>query len=341
MSIKQYFKKFHSKLEKAEGKKPSIVSILKHAIEGVYDYFKYGSTITDYFELTFYNKTAKEKAEYVTWRFHKRFIYQADDANLIDKLAGKAAMYKETKEYVNRKQLDTKLCSYEEFEKYIKDVPKFFYKPNNESCGNGIQLIDVACMDAREVYDIITREPGILDEVIIQHHTMKELNTSSVNTVRVFTFRTNNNIYFTGAALRMGTTGFIDNYSAGGVVASVDVKTGKTKPFAEDMHGRIYAKHPVSGVIFDGFKVPNWDTATDFLMKIAKEYPLNYVAWDLAVLEEGFTLVEANPAGMINVIQIAGADGKMKLYKKLDEEWKKHPYVESKESNRYFNKVLC
>ena len=70
---------------------------------------------------------------------------------------------------------------------------------------------------------------------------------------------------------------------------------------------------------------------------MAQMYDLNYVAWDIAVEEEGVDLVEANPAGMINVIQIAGGGPKKEIILKLENEWKK----ESEKQADSFKMIIC
>lgn len=39
--------------------------------------------------------------------------------------------------------------------------------------------------------------------------------------------------------------------------------------------------------------------------------------WDIAIRENDCVLIEANPNGMANVIQIAGAKGRKKQYEEL------------------------
>ena len=54
-----------------------------------------------------------------------------------------------------------------------------------------------------------------------------------------------------------------------------------------------------------------------FVEECAKSYELKYVAWDIAVREEDCVLIEANPNGMTDVIQVAGASGRKKQYDEL------------------------
>lgn len=81
---------------------------------------------------------------------------------------------------------------------------------------------------------------------------------------------------------------FIDNYSSGGLVVSLDLKTGRSIDLAEDMYRNRYNrydKHPATGVALKGFQIPLWDKVIDLVKRAAIHYELNYVAWDIAVRE--------------------------------------------------------
>ena len=111
-----------------------------------------GSTITDYFELTFWKKSRKEKLDYITWKFHKEFIYKVDNPDKIEELSDKSVMYSKLGKFLNRKQFNIKDCTLNEFKKYIDEVPKFLYKPNDESCGEGIKIIDSKNENIEKLY---------------------------------------------------------------------------------------------------------------------------------------------------------------------------------------------
>ena len=201
-------------------------------------------------------------------------------------------------------------------DQYLREHKKFLYKPNNQSCGIGIRLVDTDTMSSEEIQAMI-KDGGIFDELIVQHHDMASLAPASVNTLRVFTLKIDSDIHFIGAALRIGNgRDVIDNYSAGGQVCAIDIENGHVLGLAEDMYGRRTAKSP-SGVEFSSFVVPMWKEMKVFIVKMAEDFELNYVAWDVAICENGFQLVEANPRGMVNVIQIAGNGGKRKKYDEL------------------------
>lgn len=307
------------------------------AIDGVLDFILYGSTITDYFELTFWRKKAYEKSQYCTWRIHKRFIYEVDDSNTIRRLSDKAVMYKRLHSFINRDQVYTKDLTFEEFQDFCNKHPVFFFKPCGNSCGEGIDKISTNEQKLEELFVKIKKEDAVLDTPVAQHRMMAALNESSVNTLRIFTFRNDGVIYFTGCALRIGTNSFIDNYSAGGLVCAVDMKTGCTMDKAENSLGQRFSQHPYSHTSLVGFEVPRWKEVISFVFNMASSYDLNYVAWDVAIGKDSIELIEANPAGMINVIQIAGNRPKKDLVLNLEKKWRASP----KSTYETYKIIIC
>ena len=71
---------------------------------------------------------------------------------------------------------------------------------------------------------------------------------------------------------------------------------------------------------------------------MAKVYELNYVAWDIAVEENRISLVEANAAGMINTIQVAGGSPKKALIHKLAKELEHKSKGSTQDS---YQMILC
>ena len=336
IDIKSYVTKYERNVENLKVGGVNL-SKVRCALEGTLDYILFGSTITDYFELAFWKRSFYEKSQYATWRLHKRFIYEVDDSAVISKLSDKATMYLGLAPFIRRDQLFTRMTTIDKFKEFCSRHDTFFYKPCGNSCGDGIEKICVEKESIDTLFHRLTAENAVLDTPITQHGVMNTLNSGSVNTIRIFTFRNNDIIYFTGAALRIGTDSFIDNYSAGGLVCSLNMKTGETSDEAENYLGQRFSKHPISGVELKGFHVPNWDDVLQYVFKMASGYELNYVAWDIAVQEDGPELVEANPGGMINVIQIAGAVPKKKLILKLENEWRNRKYDKADE----YQMVLC
>lgn len=78
-------------------------------------------------------------------------------------------------------------------------------------------------------------------------------------------------------------------------------------------------KHPASGIIMPGLKIPNWEEVIKTVTKAAmKMERIGYIGWDVAVTENGCELIEENinyPG--TNIIQMDGFECYGKLQKFL------------------------
>lgn len=132
----------------------------------------------------------------------------------------------------------------------------------------------------------------IIEELIKQNQVMAELHEESVNTIRIMTYKGR----VIAAILRMGVgKSEIDNASSGGIYAAVDIKTGIVVSHALNYKGEKYIYHPTTQTIIPGFQIPMWNECLNYVKegaKLIKGVPL--VGWDIAVTDDGPTLVEVN-----------------------------------------------
>lgn len=317
-TLKIMYDKFYQFVERISGKKPGLLKLVRYGAGVVWNYINFRFTITDYFELTLYKKRYSEKKKYLSSKDNLYFSEYVDDKRRLKELCSKTEMYQLLKPYIKREQLYSQECTYDEFCTFADKHSRLLYKPDTLDCGRGIEVWNINENNKNDLYKRFTEEPAVLDEMIKQHSKLQELCPSSVNTVRFFTLKIKDRCIIIGAALRMGNgTSVVDNYSAGGMVGALDVKTGKVIAKAENATGKRFTYHPYSKIKIEGFQVPNWPDVLKFVKKCALNYELNYVAWDIAVREKDCILIEANPSGMTNVIQIAGAGGRKKQYCEL------------------------
>ena len=60
-----------------------------------------------------------------------------------------------------------------------------------------------------------------------------------------------------------------------------------------------------------GFEVPNWSGLVDFVTKATQVFPTaRMIAWDVAILEDGFELIEGNYNGDPGFMQTPSNTGK-------------------------------
>lgn len=297
----------------------------RYGIGIVYNYLKYQATISDYFELAFYNKHHQEKQKYITSPQALHFAENVDSIDAIRRYFSKAEMYQALGEHIRRAQLFTSQCTRDQFMAYTKAHPRCIYKPDKDDCGHGIELWMVDEINAEEKYRQAVSAPAVLDELVTQSPVMASLNPSSVNTIRLYSLLIGSDCNIFASFIRMGRNGaIVDNLGSGGLLAGIDIKTGQVITPGTDDTGRCFEKHPDTGVAIRGFQVPKWQELLRFTEEAALHYPLKYVGWDIAVCENGFQIIEANPDPMIHGIQTEFFGGRKKQYEEFEKEIKEY-----------------
>ena len=103
----------------------------------------------------------------------------------------------------------------------------------------------------------------------------------------------------------MGNNNDFDNWSVGGIVAGIDVKTGKINTDGSDKKGNVYKTHPLTKEKFKGHQIAKWQEIKETIKKaslVVEDMP--YVGWDIAVTKNGeVELIEGNHNHDLAVIQ--------------------------------------
>lgn len=111
----------------------------------------------------------------------------------------------------------------------------------------------------------------VVQEAIEQHPYLAQFNPTSVNTLRICTYRSieTGEIKVTGALIRIGKQGeIVDNAHAGGRFVGVDLETGELQHKAMDQFGNCYSSW--NNISFeDTYVVPCWSLIKEFSCKIA------------------------------------------------------------------------
>lgn len=97
--------------------------------------------------------------------------------------------------------------------------------------------------------------------------------------------------------LRVGRKGQItDNAGNGGILACIHPKDGIVYTDGADEYGRFFSIHPDSKIRFKGWQVPRWDELRALVRDIHTTTMKHhtYIAWDFALTERGWDLIEGN-----------------------------------------------
>ena len=178
---------------------------------------------------------------------------------------------------------------------------KIILKPTiGSSSGRNIHIFEPQCNryvshDGKNVLDgRFLNEYGkdwVIQETIEQHVFMSHFCSSSVNTIRVNTYRSvkDEKVYILSAAVRIGHAGsIVDNLHQGGGLVGVDVETGAMRHEVLDQYGNRTSM--LNGIDFakENFRIPNWDEVKLFCKEMAfRNAHCRLIALDIAIREDG------------------------------------------------------
>ena len=136
---------------------------------------------------------------------------------------------------------------------------------------------------------------GILEEIVVQHPKMASLCPTSVNTCRIATLLGDKQQGIVYAFLRIGNGKVMDNVDCGGMASRINLETGKLQTVGADKQGNTFIKHPMTDTSIIGFQIPYWEEAKKMCMEAAMKIPqMRFIAWDVAITENGPTFIEGN-----------------------------------------------
>jgi Sugar-transfer associated ATP-grasp len=156
-------------------------------------------------------------------------------------------------------------------------------------------------------------EPCLVQPAFRNHQSISDLSPGALCTARMLTCRTEDGDFeLTAAAFRMASDpqSAVDNFHAGGVAASIDVKTGQLGRATglETQTGTVWHDcHPFTGAPIAGRQLPLWQEAVDLVVKAHRafnDYAL--IGWDVALLDDGPTLIEGNRGPDVDIHQRTG-----------------------------------
>lgn len=143
----------------------------------------------------------------------------------------------------------------------------------------------------------------VLQEALDQHAVLKKFCPTSVNTMRINTYRSyeDENIYIISGALRIGQKGkVVDNGHAGGGLIGINMETGELGDQVVNERGDRYTEF--NGIDFankkDKYVIPNWEHIKSFCKEVAQyNKHCRLLSLDVALTKEGLPmLIEWNVA---------------------------------------------
>ena len=253
----------------------------------------------------FYSRTGVFTKDYVpTNLYHSEILPRANmhpfndaygDKNMCDILFPKDKVAHSVLKNMNGYfYLEGKPVSEAEALAYCHNIDDVIIKPSMSFSGQGVQSLSVK--DGKTNIDNLAIDQlfkkydknWLIQKKVKQHAGMSALNPTSVNTLRVLSYRSAMEVLIVYTVVRIGRKGqVIDNQCAGGISTTV-TNEGKLGKYAFGGYSTDNVEKTDSGVVLEGYQLPSYDKAMAFVKEMHYYLPFfNLVGWDVAIQENG------------------------------------------------------
>lgn len=277
----------------------------KHPLLLLIDIFvsslKYNVSILDYFYFRFYDKDPMERSKWAGTGYMYEFQLKMNPRGVREVLENKILFLNKYPEFVRRRYItgDNLTSDQDILLKMLSNSSgRLVLKYSRGQIGKEVEVVDCLDLNPGRLEKLLKdRGYDLIEEYVIQHHSLMQLSPSGLNTVRIFTQVTPGGVEIIGARLRVSVNSPVDNMAAGNIAIPVDSLTGITTGpgvYSDISKSDCYI-HPVTKQSVVNFQIPFWDEVVDFVRKAAMSYPDNRsVGWDIAITEDGPELIEGN-----------------------------------------------
>ncbi len=311
------YKRFFGKLRIAAKKAGR--STLSLALDFLGCFLSRGFGLSDYLNYELWTKTRAERKEYVSIKDMDAFYARVSPAKYKTFFTVKFNFLENFAKYITRAYIVPTAENFAEFEAFCAKNPQFMLKPYDGLGGAGVRRVDVAAEGgAAALHAYMVENRLFAEELIVQHEEMAALCPSSVNTVRVMTSNVGGNARILYVGLRVGAGADVDNFHAGGMGVHVDPETGVLVGNAKNKDLEEFETHPVTGVRFDGRKLPYWDEIRAMCLEASHvNTNIHVVGWDVAITPNGPTFVEGNRRPGFDLPQVSSNRGRMDIMRSV------------------------
>ncbi|HLW13898.1 MAG TPA: sugar-transfer associated ATP-grasp domain-containing protein [Flavobacteriaceae bacterium] len=204
--------------------------------------------------------------------------------------------------YTGLKEIETQIM---ELTRVYESV---FIKQTDTSGGSSVFKVNKG--DAFNVESLSMSKDYIIEQTLIQHEALNQVNPNSINTLRVVTFKLGEQVVIPECMFRMSKgTSYLDNASAGGIFISYDIESNKLGATGYQLFkngARSFTKHPLSNFVFKDASLPFNEEVKTLVTKAARSYShIDSIGWDIAYTHNGPVILEGNDSPHIVMMQIA------------------------------------
>jgi hypothetical protein len=279
----------------------------------------------DYLLFEFWKKSASERNKFFTKRRYFKLIKTFDKETLLN-LGDKSFLYQKYSDFIKRDwMLADATTEGDKIKEFFAKHDRVLVKPLSSEQGRGIYVVDVS--DEEEITKVIESykvNSVLLEEVCSNCEELNRINSSSLNTLRIYTIVSKEgDIQIPSVSLRCGCGNMVvDNWGSGGVGYPVDIDSGIVCALGVDKKGNKHIYHPGTDVVMPGFAIPRFKEACEMAKDIIrKNMKVVYAGHDIAILPDRLELIEVNFPGGHDFLQTLDQIGKNHIMQNIKKEW--------------------
>ena len=272
------------------------------------DYWKEltGRIIPTYWHEFFYSRNGYYSVRYVpTCLYHSSIIYRLNSRPL-------------TMAYTDKNAYDSYFEDIRRPQTIIRNINGYYYDDKNpitkaealERChdlkdavikpsmigmwGTGVQIFSTEngmIEENKSIEELFNQYNAnfIIQKKVEQHEAISSLNPTSLNTLRILSYRLGDEVTILYAVMRIGRKGkMVDNETAGGINADIDLATGRIRDCAYGTPAEKRIEKTDVGTLLKGFLIPSFNEALSLVKELHLRLPyFHLVGWDLGIDSNG------------------------------------------------------
>ncbi len=252
-----------------------------------------------FFHYEFWRMEESERGEFMSQASLMQFYRTYLTPEVFNIFWNKVKTLRIFSDIIKRRWLHMQETTYEEFCLLLSSCD-LIVKPVEASCGKGIFKLkrETDETKVKTIYQELTSDNYVVEECISNYESIKQFHPSSLNTVRIVTvLNSKDEVNVLGSFIRFGTGGnVVDNGGSDGILAMIDIDSGKIFTDAYNKKGIAFKVHPDTGIKFSGFTIPRFQEMIEVCKLGAKRVPqARILGWDIVLRDDNeIDVVEAN-----------------------------------------------
>jgi len=253
----------------------------------------------DYVVFGFAEIGREKRDTYMTMAHNQALVHLLNDRDYYYVFDDKIAFNERFEKYLRRGFIDLRKTDAAGLSEFCRGKTSVFAKQPMSYGGLGVERVDVSDdTDYKALYERLSAEKKFdIEETAVQDPELDRLCPGCICTLRVVTLLVDGKPSVVYTLLRMGSgTSYVDNVTSGGMYTLVNMSDGTLAEYAFcDKTASYYDRHPATGTLFKGYRVPLYQEALEMCLEAALVEPhMGYVGWDVGITVNGPAFMEGN-----------------------------------------------